>query len=152
MMNELIINKWRSQSNWFILCGDICDNQYCHYYTYPCIEIRVVFRERHIVYRSMEQHMLFDGYIKTNLNCARVSISLISKLPSHPCGGLGLGWELFRIELQQNYRHQSKIAGLRSTLSQIKSSTNHTFCSMKCRFYTGTLVCDALQHICQELG
>ena len=88
------------------------------------------------------------------------------KVTSHPsrcqrCRGrlrrthalvVGLGCELFRMKCQRNYRHQSKITGLRSVLSCIKVATNHTFCSMKCRFYAGTLVCGALQHICEELS
>ena len=65
---------------------------------------------------------------------------------------IGPSRELIRMKLQKNYHHQGKIVGLRSSLDHIKSSTNHTFSSMKCWFHADTLVCGALQHICQELG
>ena len=39
---------------------------------YPCIEIIFVCRERHTVYKYMEQRKLCDGYIKTNLSFMHV--------------------------------------------------------------------------------
>ena len=86
-------------------------------------------------------------YIKTDLSYARVKhLDFYSRARA-----MDPGWELFRMKRQRNYRHQSKIAGLKSALSWIKAVTNHIFVLWNAIFFAGTLVCCALQHICREL-
>ena len=49
-------------------------------------------------------------------------------------------------------RRNLSAAAYRPCDRSLKAATNHTFCSLKYRFYVGTLVFGALQHICEELS
>ena len=137
-LDELIINK--TQSNWYILCGEICDNPRFVFniviITYiPALKLDLFPWKTHCV----QIHGTTNIVRWIRLNCANVNyLDLQSNVAP-------VWWSReLRMKRQRNYRHQSKITGLRSALSCIKAATNHTFCSMKCRFYAGTLVCGAL--------
>ena len=150
-LDELIINI--TQSNCYFLCGEICDNPRFVFniviITYiPALKLDLFPWKTHCV----QIHGTTNIVRWIHLNYARVNYLDLQSNVAPVRWSWVYGCELFRMKRQRNYRHQSKITGLRSALSCIKAATNHTFCSMKCRFYAGTLVCGALQHICEELS
>ena len=119
VINELIINI--TQSNWYMLCGGVCDNSRFVFnivlITYiPALKLDLFPWKTHCV----QIHGTTNIVQWIHLNCARVNYL------DHQSNVAGC--ELFRMKGQWNYHHQSKITGLRSALSCIKAATNHTFC------------------------
>ena len=151
-----VITKWKIQLNWYTLKAEICDNPWFRPTNIiTCVPTQKwnVFTVEHILYTCTKtwKSKLYDVYIKHNFNLAPTDWRVLYSSALH--------WYWVWVEIfsrcsssRTTTTRVKKITGLGNVLSCIKSSTYHTFSSMKCQFYAGTLVCGALQNICQEIS